>query len=123
MKIQFNIPQKIKKGWGYELIIENNDKYCGKILHYDKKGSISSGHFHSLKFETFYVVKGTFSFFYWDEDGNKTQKIIMTGETISIPNCCPHQLVCLEDDSEIFEVSTPHSDEDVTRILPGDSQK
>ena len=38
----------VKKGWGYENIIVNNDEYCGKILHFykDKKFSM---HYHLLK--------------------------------------------------------------------------
>jgi hypothetical protein len=27
---------KVPKGWGEELIIENNEKYCGKLLIFKK---------------------------------------------------------------------------------------
>ena len=30
---------KVDKGWGYELIFATNDKYCGKILFFEKKGA------------------------------------------------------------------------------------
>ena len=28
----------IPKGWGYELIWATNDKYCGKIMFFEKEG-------------------------------------------------------------------------------------
>ena len=36
------------KGWGDELWITNNEKYCGKILRF-KKGSAFSMHYHIRK--------------------------------------------------------------------------
>jgi mannose-6-phosphate isomerase-like protein (cupin superfamily) len=45
------------------------------------------------------------------------------GDSVYIPNCQPHQLESLEDNSEILEISTYHNDLDVIRIEPGDSQK
>ena len=30
---------KVEKGWGYELIWATNEKYCGKILFFEKKGN------------------------------------------------------------------------------------
>ena len=29
----------VQKGWGYELIWATNDKYCGKIMVFEKKGN------------------------------------------------------------------------------------
>ena len=39
---------KIEKGWGYELIWASTDKYCGKILVFDKVDAKFSMHFHNL---------------------------------------------------------------------------
>lgn len=122
-KIQFDTIKEIPKGWGSERIIANNDKYCGKFLSYTKAGSVSSAHFHPIKSESFLVIQGTFKFSYWDSKGLKKSIEMCQGAIIHIPNCCPHQLEALEDDSIILEVSTPHSDDDVVRIEPGDSQK
>jgi len=47
----------IPKGWGREIIIENNEMYCGKILEF-KKGCKFSMHFHMEKDETWWVEKG-----------------------------------------------------------------
>ena len=38
----------VQKGWGYELIWATNDKYCGKIMVFEKKGNKFSMHFHKL---------------------------------------------------------------------------
>ena len=49
--------QYITKGWGYEIIIVNNDQYCGKLLAFDK-GKRLSFHYHLLKSETFFCQRG-----------------------------------------------------------------
>ena len=35
----------VEKGWGHELIWATNDKYCGKLLKFNK-GAKFSMHFH-----------------------------------------------------------------------------
>ena len=47
----------VKKVWGQEEWVVNNDKYCGKILTV-KKGFRCSLHYHKKKHETFYVLEG-----------------------------------------------------------------
>lgn len=116
-------PEIIIKKWGFEKVLINSDSICGKILHYNSKGSMSSFHFHPIKKELFLCQSGSFIFKYKDENGNTLEKILKIGDIIYIPNCHPHQLESLEDDSEILEISTIHRDSDVIRISPGDSQK
>ena len=53
----------VPKSWGYELWIENNDKYCGKKL-FCAKDKYCSFHYHKLKEETFYVASGRLIVFY-----------------------------------------------------------
>lgn len=120
--ITFTKPEIIKKGWGREEVIANNDKYCGKLLVYEKSGAVSSRHLHYFKQEHFKILDGVFNFFYYDCKGNLLTKKVISGDIIEIPAGCPHQLECVEPGT-IFEVSTPHSDEDVIRIAPGDSQR
>jgi hypothetical protein len=36
----------VEKGWGHELIWVTNDKYCGKLLKFNK-GAKFSMHFHA----------------------------------------------------------------------------
>ena len=41
----------VPKGWGEELVIENNELYCGKILRFNG-GCKFSMHYHMNKDET-----------------------------------------------------------------------
>jgi hypothetical protein len=58
---------KVPKGWGEELIIENNEKYCGKLLIF-KAGCKFSMHYHMIKDETWYVDKGEFIYKWIDTE-------------------------------------------------------
>jgi mannose-6-phosphate isomerase-like protein (cupin superfamily) len=115
--------EKIIKKWGFEEILINNSKFCGKILHYNNKGSISSFHLHPIKTELFRCISGAFMFRYKNAKGFTEETRMNIGDSVYIPNCQPHQLESLEDNSEILEISTYHNDLDVIRIEPGDSQK
>ena len=113
----------VPKGWGYELIWATNDKYCGKIMVFEKKGSKFSMHFHKEKEETWFVNSGTFIVRWIDtKDATLHQQELIEGATWHNPPLQPHQLEALEDGSSITEVSTADSVEDNYRITPGDSQ-
>ena len=110
-------PKKVEKIWGYELWIHNDEDYCGKLLVFPKKGSHFSMHYHLKKKETWYVQSGSFQFNWIDvEDGQHDSKIIKVGDSVLINRGLPHQLISLEDNSVVFEVSTEHFDEDSYRI-------
>jgi len=109
------------KKWGSELIIHNDSDYCGKILRFSKGGKFSM-HFHSKKRETWYVNKGILIFTYIDTNSaTKSGRQIEQGDIIEIERNMPHQLEAV-DESEIFEISTQHFDEDSYRVEKGDSQ-
>ena len=110
---------KIPKGWGEELIIENNEMYCGKLLKF-KKGCKFSMHYHLIKDETWYVDKGEFLYRWIDTDTAevKEQKL-KVGDVVRQRVGQPHQLIALTD-GEVFEVSTQHFDEDSYRVVKGD---
>lgn len=113
-----------KKGWGYELIWSTNDLYCGKIMVFEKKGSKFSMHLHKEKDETWFVESGKFLLRYIDtESASIHETELVKGDTWRNFPMMPHQLESLEDNSIIFEVSTPDSVEDNYRIFPGDSQR
>lgn len=108
----------IPKGWGHELILVNNEKYCGKILVF-KKGCQFSLHYHLIKQETWYVQKGEFLFTWIDtEIGLNTTKILKVGDVVTIPIGMPHQLYA-RTEGEIIEISTQHFDFDSYRIQKG----
>ena len=109
---------KIPKGWGHELIIENNEKYFGKILVF-KKDCKFSMHYHMLKDETWYVNKGEFIYRYIDTEIGVTHEInLKEGDVVRQRPGQPHQLIALTD-GEVFEVSSQHFDSDSYRIYKG----
>lgn len=108
----------VLKGWGKEIIFVNNDEYCGKILCFEK-GKCFSMHYHLKKKETWYVNKGKF-LLHWIEIENGTfhSEYLNVGDVLTNERGEPHQLVALED-SEVFEVSTKHYDDDSFRVWKG----
>ena len=120
-------PQVIKgcnvpKGWGSELIIENNEKYCGKLLRF-KKGCKFSMHYHMAKDETWYVNEGHFLYRWIDTNNADIHEVKLSpGDVVRQLPGQPHQIVA-ESDGVIFEVSTHHDDDDSYRVMPGDSQR
>lgn len=112
----------VKKGWGSEDIWVTNDKYCGKMMHFNE-GAKFSMHFHAIKEETWYVIEGKFTVRYIDtKDASVYEKQLTVGDVWHNPPLMPHQLICLEEGT-ICEVSTPDSVEDNYRVAKGDSQK
>lgn len=112
----------VEKGWGHEHIWASNDKYCGKLLKFNK-GAEFSMHFHAEKDESWYVLDGKFIIQWIDTDNAKIYKtILIEGSTWHNRPLLPHQLICLEEGT-IIEVSTADSVKDNYRVMPGDSQK
>jgi len=113
---------KVPKGWGEELIIENNEMYCGKLLIF-KAGCKFSMHYHMIKDETWYVDKGIFIYRWIDtETAEVHEQHLKVGDTVRQRPGQPHQLEAIEE-GIIFEVSSTHSDSDSYRVWKGDSQK
>ena len=113
---------KVEKGWGSEEIWATNDKYCGKLLHFNA-GAKFSMHFHAEKEETWYVLSGKFIVKGINTKNASTyEELLQQGETWHNYPLEPHQLICLEAGT-VIEVSTPDSVEDNYRVSPGDSQK
>ena len=112
---------KVPKGWGEELIIENNEMYCGKLLIF-KKGCTFSMHYHLIKDETWYVNEGEFIYRWIDTETAETiEQKLKVGDIVRQRVGQPHQLIALTD-GVVFEVSTQHFDEDSYRVVKGDTQ-
>ncbi len=112
----------VEKGWGHELIWATNDKYCGKMLHFNT-GAKFSMHFHAEKEETWHVLSGKFIVRYINtKDASVHETELNVGETWHNAPLLPHQIICIEEGT-IIEVSTPDSVEDNYRVGKGDSQK
>lgn len=134
----------VSKGWGFEKIIVNTEKYCGKLL-YIVKGKRCSLHYHMTKDETFYIHEGKIRLYYSDEpeiikkeahqltesglgviqaihmmsQGLLHTVTLKPGDNFYIPPGRVHQMVGIED-TILYEFSTQHRDEDSNRILKGD---
>ena len=112
---------QVPKGWGEELIIENNELYCGKLLIF-KAGCKFSMHYHMIKDETWYVDKGEFIYRWIDAESAETVEVkLKPGDVVRQKPGQPHQLEALTD-GVVFEVSTQHFDSDSYRVWKGDSQ-
>ena len=113
---------EIPKGWGKEMIITNNELYCGKILMF-KKGCKFSMHYHLKKDETWFIADGEFLYRWIDtETADIYEEELKPGDVVRQLPGQPHQLMAHTDGS-IIEVSTEHFDDDSYRVSKGDSQK
>ena len=110
----------VPKGWGFEKWLVNKEQYCGKLL-FLAKGKKCSWHYHNVKDETFYIHKGMIELFYSFGDNIEiADKIFLSeGDTFHIPVGMRHQMFAHKD-TELFEFSTQHFDEDSNRIISGD---
>tara|TARA_R100000234_G_scaffold309_3_gene248 strand:- start:584 stop:943 length:360 start_codon:yes stop_codon:yes gene_type:complete len=110
----------VPKGWGFEKWIVNNEEYCGKLLYF-VKGKRCSFHYHKLKDEVFYVQSGKILVKFSEEDDieNVGQITLRPGDNFHVYRGLRHQMIALED-TELFEFSTQHFDEDSYRIIKGD---
>jgi predicted component of type VI protein secretion system len=80
-------------------------------------------HFHRNKDESWYVQHGSFTLRLINtSNATINEQVLNKGDSIRIFPLMIHQLVALEPDSEIIEVSTADSVEDNYRVMPGDNQ-
>jgi quercetin dioxygenase-like cupin family protein len=110
----------VDKGWGWERWIVNKEEYCGKLLYF-QSGKRCSWHYHKIKDEVFYLQSGKMMIYYSDDDDitKASQRVLKPGENFHVYVGLRHQMVALAD-SELFEFSTQHFDEDSYRVIKGD---
>lgn len=110
----------VPKGWGFEKWITNNEKYCGKLLYF-VKGKKCSWHYHKVKDEVFYIQAGKLLVKYgWDENIKIAEAVVLEkGDSFRVKPGLIHQMIAIED-TELFEFSTQHFDEDSYRVIKGD---
>jgi mannose-6-phosphate isomerase-like protein (cupin superfamily) len=108
------------KGWGREVWIVNNDRYCGKILEI-RKGKRCSLHYHKVKTETFFLRAGHLMIRVKESPESEVieEFELAAGECMDVPIGLVHQMLALED-SELFEFSTQHFETDSHRLVRGD---
>ena len=104
--------KRVEKPWGYELWWAVTDRYVGKLIHVNK-GHALSLQYHERKDETIYVHSGKILFEL--QDGTTLTKCEMgPGDAVHVTPPTVHRMTAIED-SDIFEVSTPETD-DVVRL-------
>ena len=114
---------QVKKGWGFELVWANNDKYCGKLLVFDRAGAKTSLVFHKEKAKSWFINAGKFKITFIDvATGEVKEAVLDEGKTVDFGALGPHQVEALVADSIIFEVGTADYVEDRFRLAPGDTQ-
>ena len=87
---------KIDKGWGFEIIFANNDRYCGKLLVFERAGAKTSLVFHKEKRKSWFVNAGKFKVKYIDvATGEVKEAILEEGKTADFAELGPHQIEAL----------------------------
>lgn len=114
---------KVDKGWGFEIVFANNEKYCGKLLVFERAGSKTSLVFHKEKYKSWFVNAGKFKIRYIDiSTGEIKEAVLEEGKTVDFGALGPHQVEAILPNSVIFEVGTADYIEDRFRLAPGDTQ-
>ena len=112
MSDRSQMPERVEKPWGHELIYARTDRYLGKILHV-RSGCRLSLQFHRRKDETILVRGGTL-LVEIEEEGRLVSKTLGPGEGCRIRPLQKHRFTA-RTECEILEVSTPEGD-DVVRL-------
>ena len=108
-----------KKSWGMEIEIINNEFYCYKVLvcvhhRWSSKGKY---HYHKIKDETFFIVKGKLEVDIYNQLIHKTiSHILLPQEIIRIKPNVRHRFRSIGNSCTFYEISTHHSDNDSIRI-------
>src|SRR3990167_8366935 len=103
--------------WGYELWIENNEKYCNKLLILNE-GFESSWHYHERKDETFAVLEGQVSLTYANGlDAPAKTMVLNKGDKFRLKPGVVHTFKSMTPKSIVMEVSTT-DDGDNVKLRP-----
>ena len=106
------LPYRVEKPWGHELIWARTERYAAKILHV-KAGHALSCQYHNRKDETMHLLSGEL-ILWLGRGGERVERRMLPGETVHIPPGLVHELEAVRD-SDILEASTPELD-DLVRL-------
>jgi len=109
----------VKKVWGEERWIRNDEMYCIKelVIKPDYQTSI---HYHKKKTETFYIVHGIAGIEIFENDGTSKTHIIAIGKgstrTLHIERGVKHRIIGVTaEETLLLECSTQHFEDDSYR--------
>lgn len=107
-----DLPYRVAKPWGYEIIWARTDRYVGKILHIEA-GHVLSLQYHNKKDESIYVLTGAIVL-RLQQDETLIERRLEQGETFHIQPKVIHQFEAVVT-TDLLEASTPEID-DVVRL-------
>jgi mannose-6-phosphate isomerase-like protein (cupin superfamily) len=107
------LPRRVEKPWGWELIWALTDAYAGKLL-FVRAGQALSLQYHEHKDESWYVQEGRAALELGTVGGELTEHEIGSGDVFHFVPGTVHRVRALED-TLIVEVSTADLD-DVVRL-------
>lgn len=107
------VPRRVEKPWGYELIWAHTDQYVGKVLHINA-GETLSLQYHETKDETIFLLLGEMRFWAGSSLEELDEIILSRGDAFRVMPGTLHRMQAVTD-CDILEASTPHL-EDVVRI-------
>jgi mannose-6-phosphate isomerase len=107
------LPRRVDKPWGSELIWALTDRYCGKIITIET-GKRLSLQYHERKDEWVHVLAGRLQLELEDDAGHMETRVLGPGEGAHVPVLRRHRYGGLER-VELIEVSSPEID-DVVRL-------
>lgn len=106
------LPYRVEKPWGYELVWALTDRYAAKILHVDA-GHVLSCQYHNMKDETMHLLRGEL-ILRLGTGAELVERPFKAGESVRIPPGTVHQIEAVVD-SDVLEASTPELN-DLVRI-------
>jgi len=106
------LPYRVEKPWGYELIWARTDRYVGKILHIEP-GHVLSLQYHNQKDESIYVLSGEI-ILRLQQGETLIERQMHQGEAFHIRPKLVHQFEAVVA-TDLLEASTPEID-DVVRL-------
>jgi len=113
--------EEVKKSWGWEKWFANNESYCGKELFVRKNTWSSKGnyHYHKIKDETFYIIRGTLRLDFFGEGNNFATTVILDkGDSFRVVPGVRHRFTAMNTmGCHFIEASTTHSEEDSYRCF------
>jgi mannose-6-phosphate isomerase-like protein (cupin superfamily) len=99
------LPRRVAKPWGHELIWATTDRYVGKILVIET-GRRLSFQYHEVKDEWIHVLAGRLRLTLEDATGAVVERELGPGEGAHVPPLRRHRYEAIER-AELVEVSTP----------------
>jgi mannose-6-phosphate isomerase-like protein (cupin superfamily) len=106
------LPYRVEKPWGYEVIWAKTDRYVGKILHIEP-GHVLSLQYHNKKDESIYVLRGEI-ILRIQQGETLIERAMAEGGSFHISPKTVHQFEAVVA-TDLLEASTPEID-DVVRL-------